>query len=926
MASWLSAGSVEDGTVVRRTSAAQPTLNLNINATDLFSPSKLESIFTTKDESVHSDKENESFSFIPPSPTKADDSPQKTLDDTSELPSDLSQGTSIAVKPSKRQSLGTDDYLSEASRVMTILRQANERKRSTIRRHPSTDLEPSVLYEGPPHRWITPTDPGDVSLHLDPMPTYDDESHEKETQSPTASLREDSRHERPASRASEKSMSLGSLTGSIRKRKDRNGAVQRSPSKRVDWLDAALPDDPSSLADTTPAPEALTAETKGPTVIRSPSKKVDWVAATLPEESSSHAESLPERESTVIGAKGPTVIRSPSKRVDWVEQALTGPPSPTCETQLEDTDVFSRGVTQSPPQQVQYELYQDSESDLAPLPKIKSCRIPQYGQRELSEAPPTRIASESQLMRLPPRPAAPTPPISREYSLVARTPRAKEFSILSLTPLPDFTMHQDDPEHPERSFVDERAHAKALKQAHGVLALVRDSLIKAITDGEPSELYWDQIGVLDISMKGLISVHSLDEFCPNLVRLDVSGNAITHLNGIPSSLRGLQISKNALSSIVAWEGLRNLQFLDISGNRNIENLDGFSRLHHLHHLVAKNCSITNMDGIQHLDCLMDIDLSGNKLTAVDFRDTGLLLLKHLDLSSNCLEQLSHIDRLKHLLMLDVSNNKLSEITPANRRGPKLLDDFAAENNQLTTFNFKRFPALRFALLDGNKISRVHGLSKARKLERLSLRSQEGQTDLVNHILCTPNDCRSITLSNNPVPGGHLMLPELPHHSLFELELAGCSIAILEKGFSQAYPNLRNLNLNHNAINDISYLQGMPKLQRLVLVGNRIRRMRRTCLVVGRLPSITILDIRDNPLTLGFHPPSSPGVAIEITESKWRRSLDENTKMRRRLTELLLAENCKQLQSLDALEFDRSKVLRKEEIWKKCEERGAVVER
>jgi Leucine-rich repeat (LRR) protein len=925
MASWLSAGSVEDGTVVRRTSAAQPTLNLNINATDLFSPSKLESIFT-RDESVHSDKENENFSFIPPSPTKADASPQKTLDDTSELPSDLSQGTSIAVKPSKRQSLGTGDYLSEASRVMTLLRQGTERKRSTIRRHPSTDLEPSVLYEGPPHRWITPTDPGDLSLHLDPMPTYDDNSHKKEARSPIVSIYGDSRQERPASAASEKSMSLGSLTGSIRKCNDRNGVMQRSPSKRVDWLDAALPDDPSSLADTTPAADTLTVETKGPTVIRSPSKKVDWVAGTLAEESSLRTEGLHEPEPMVAETKGPTVIRSPSKRVDWVEQVLNAPPSPTCETQLEDTDVFSRGVTQSPPGQAQYELYQDSESDLAPLPKIKSCRIPQYGQRELSEAPPPRLASESQLMRLPPRPAAPTPPISREYSLAARTPRAKEYSILSLTPLADFTMHQDDPQHPERSFVDERAHAKALKQAHGALALVRDSLIKAITDGEPSELYWDQIKMLDISTKNLKSLHSLDEFCPKLQHLNVSGNQITHLNGIPGSLRGLQISENALSSIVAWEGLKNLQWLDISGNRNIRNLDGFSRLQHLHHLSAQSCSITNIDGIQHLDCLMDINISGNKVTAVDFKDTALIQLKNLDMSNNCLEQLSNIDRLKNLLSLDVSNNKLSEITPANRRGPKMLDDFAAENNQLVTFNFKRFPALRFALLDGNRISRVHGLSQARKLERLSLRSQEGQIDLVSHILSTPNDCRSITLSDNPVPDGQLPLPELPHHSLQQLELVSCSLVSLERGFSRAYPNLRNLNLNHNAINDVTYLQGMPKLERLVLVGNRIRRMRRTCLVVGRLPSITILDIRDNPLTMGFHPPSNQGVAREMAESKWRRCLDENTRMRRRLTELLLAENCKNLQSFDALEFDRNKVFKKEEIWKRCEERGVVIER
>lgn len=184
MASWLSAGSVDDGTVVRRASAANPTLNFT--APDLFSPSKLESIFN-KEDSIGRDESNENISFIP-SPVKRatsyikpwdqlsnplkydpanvsgegslsfrhalreasgnrslplshppikpldemtlppESSPPKTAPvdarDESTLPSDLSIGTSVAIKPSnKRQSLGTGDYLSEASRVMTYLRQ-----------------------------------------------------------------------------------------------------------------------------------------------------------------------------------------------------------------------------------------------------------------------------------------------------------------------------------------------------------------------------------------------------------------------------------------------------------------------------------------------------------------------------------------------------------------------------------------------------------------------------------------------------------------------------------------------------------------------------------------------------------------------------------------------------------------------------------
>ncbi|ETN44965.1 uncharacterized protein HMPREF1541_09840 [Cyphellophora europaea CBS 101466] len=940
MASWLSAGSIDDGTVVRRVSAANPALN--INATDLFSPSKLESIFT-KDESLPTTDENENLSFIP-SPTKVP--AVNTMLDESTLPSDLSQGTSIAIQPKKRQSLGTGDYLSEASRVMTYLRQGPERKRSTLRRHPSADIEPSILYEGPDHRWVTPTDPGDLSLHLDPMPVFDSQLNKIEVKGPTVihheiheddfSAGEDEEEVTDPSRSgSDRSVSAKSDTPAVRppsKRMDwtyegdspapsspavseeafateqRPPSVVRSPSKHSDWVENAVPQMPSSLE-----PADAIAPSMNP-IGRSFSKRVDWVDPTLSQDSyllNRHAD-------TVADAKGPTVIRSPSKRVDWVEQALTQPPSPQCETMLEETSVLGRIFSAQRATRSSFDAVE--ERPRIPTRPIRSYPVPQYGARELSEPPPPRAMSESQIMRLPPRPAAPTPPISREYSLTTRTPHGKNYSILSLTPLPDFTMHEDDPQHPERSFIDERAHARALRQAHGTLALSRDALIKAITDACPGELYWESILTLELNGKGLTTLHGLDEFCPNLIELNVADNQITHLHGIPPSVRVLNVSNNPLSTIVAWSSLKNLQILNVSGNHHFTSLDGFGDLIHLRSLIANECAITNINGILEHDALLELQIRGNKLKSVDFGDAQLIDLKQLDLSNNQLQAVTNLQRLAKLRELHVSHNHLREIMPAGRRGPKLLEELAADHNEMQSFNFKQFPGLKAALLDNNKITRVHGFGKTRYLEELSICNQDATSDLINRIMSTPNDCFKLILSGNAVASGCLDMPVLPQHSLRQLQLVGCGIKQLGAGFGQLFPNLRGLNLNHNHISDLSDLQGMFKLTCLSVQRNRIKKMRRTCLLLARFPAISELDIRDNPLTMAFHPPAGPGAK---SDAKWLRTLDENTRMRRRLTELLLAEHCKNLQSLDDIAFDRKKVLEKEEVWRKCEEVGVL---
>ena len=66
-------------------------------------------------------------------------------------------------------------------------------------------------------------------------------------------------------------------------------------------------------------------------------------------------------------------------------------------------------------------------------------------------------------------------------------------------------------------------------------------MVKNLTDVEPYEPYWDYIRSVDLHDRELKTLHMLDEFCGGVEGLDVSYNQIGELNGIPSTVRRLNI-------------------------------------------------------------------------------------------------------------------------------------------------------------------------------------------------------------------------------------------------------------------------------------------------------------------------------------------------------------------------------------------------
>ncbi|KAL8769501.1 MAG: hypothetical protein Q9209_004562 [Squamulea sp. 1 TL-2023] len=527
-----------------------------------------------------------------------------------------------------------------------------------------------------------------------------------------------------------------------------------------------------------------------------------------------------------------------------------------------------------------------------------------------------------------------------------------------LSPLSEFTVNNND-ELANQS-VNHIVRHRGFLAAHeveGKFSLADQEIVKKLTDIEPYEPYWDHIRLMDLHGKGLQSLHMLDQYCGHLEDLNVSDNVLSQLHGAPSSIRHLRVRHNCLSSLTSWSHHQNLQYLDVSSNQ-ISSLMGFRSLVHLRELKAAHNQIQSLEGIMELDGLLKLMLSGNCIKSVSFETSNLIRLTDLDLRQNQLVEVVHLDHLPNLKHLDLSENVLEVLDL--QQGSRTLQDLRLGNNHLDALDIGQLPSLQFLDVDKNSITNVNNLASHASLRILSWREQYPKSDSTGVDLHY-QQCRNVKelyLSGNTlrtfVPSIHLL--DLRH-----LELASTGLQHLPEDFGIKCSNLRSLNLNFNALTELRPLLGLVKLEKLHLAGNRISRLRRTASVLDQIGhELVEIDFRQNPLTMGFYMPqcqkqygndqqlivsreqcNSQEVDGEVFKAykecmiyivRWvdqgvddaaRQRLDEDTKLRRRVYEMLIALRCTKLTRLDGLCLDRRKVAIKDGVWERLMELGVL---
>ncbi|OIW28000.1 hypothetical protein CONLIGDRAFT_634330 [Coniochaeta ligniaria NRRL 30616] len=507
----------------------------------------------------------------------------------------------------------------------------------------------------------------------------------------------------------------------------------------------------------------------------------------------------------------------------------------------------------------------------------------------------------------------------------------------SLSPLSDFTIHHPDQSLPlEVSYVLGNHHLVTGDHLKRVMSMNTKTVVQKLAEIEPFEPYWEDMRELDIQAKQLESMHQLDQFCSSLVSLDASKNEMRNLDGIPSSIRQLRITHNHLSSLTSWAHLMNLQYVDISNNE-LSSLSAFKDLVHLRSLRADNNKLTSLDGIKYHDGLQILRARGNALEEVDFDNSTLHRLTELDLRSNRIKRLENLDQLTALNTLFIDGNELDSLHVSEEKPLLSLKYLSLSDNNLQTIDMKALPNLRLLHADRNRITSLSGFSRARRLDSLSLREQRIEDAFDLSFLSRAYEVRKLYLSGNLLSSFD---PQVDFLNLQLLELANCGLAELPPNLGQLMPNLRVLNVNFNALSDLSPLQYIPRLKRLLAAGNRLVSALETVQVLSGFPHLQTVDLRDNPITQGFYNPIRVvvhGDEMDVVmdtftlpeqdadaDSRYSSRLDLETRMKRRIYESIFVESCERLKMLDGLLAKKDIGQLKDAVWVALAAREVVV--
>lgn len=508
---------------------------------------------------------------------------------------------------------------------------------------------------------------------------------------------------------------------------------------------------------------------------------------------------------------------------------------------------------------------------------------------------------------------------------------------LSLSPLSEFTIHHPDQSLPlEVSYVLGNHYLATGDRSKRVMSMNTKSLVQKLAEIEPFEPYWEDMRELDMQDKQLESLDQLDQFCDKLVALDASKNSIRNLAGIPSSVRQLRITHNHLSSLTSWSHLMNLQYVDISNNE-LTSLSAFKELVHLRSLRADNNKLTSLEGIKYHDGLQILRARGNALEDFDFDNSLLHRLTELDLRGNKLKRLDNLDQLTALNTLFVDGNELDSLPMSHEKPLASLKYLSLSDNNLQSIDLKAVPNLRLLHADRNRLTRLTGFSRARRLDSLSLREQriDGVLDL--SFLSRAYEVRKLYLSGNLLSSFD---PQVDFLNLQLLELANCGLAELPPNLGQLMPNLRVVNLNFNALSDLSPLQYIPRLKRVLAAGNRLASASDTVQTLSGFPHLQTVDLRDNPITQGFYAPMRVvvrGDEVDVAtdtfalpdqdaeaDARYSSRLDLETRMKRRIYESVLVEACERLKALDGLPVRRDVGKLRDAVWVALAARELVV--
>lgn len=321
----------------------------------------------------------------------------------------------------------------------------------------------------------------------------------------------------------------------------------------------------------------------------------------------------------------------------------------------------------------------------------------------------------------------------------------------------------------------------------------------------------------------------------------------------------LLLSKQEITGIGALEKLKNIEYLDVSGNQvkdytvledfgrleyldasanGMYNLDSFPVLKNLKTLNVSNNYIADFGMIKNFPALETLDVSGNSDRIDMLPFSQIKTIKTLNISRNEIMNIKSITALKNLTSLNIGGMK-NESALKNLPVLPQLEEIDLSNNNFKFDDldllgkFKEFKSLKKIDLSGNNINNLYLLTTAKNTVINFFFSWETESDvqpvfsnLENLVLMSNNitsiealkyypKLKKLDLSNNTLSSVNTigMMTELE-----ALNLGNTGITNLDtlKNLS----NLHELNISSNNITDLSSVT-LPGLEKLDISANQI---------------------------------------------------------------------------------------------------------
>ena len=184
--------------------------------------------------------------------------------------------------------------------------------------------------------------------------------------------------------------------------------------------------------------------------------------------------------------------------------------------------------------------------------------------------------------------------------------------------------------------------------------------------------------------------------------------------GSLASLKRLTLGKTLTSLDIDLSNMKNLVYLDLSGNKITE---------------LKDTSFKNLVALEELK--LSSNMLNNTLSLTVF--SNLSSLKTLDLSKNYIKEIKSTMIPKNLMTLDLSSNQISNIDPTAFQSLTSLTVLKLMTNKLTTLDsnlFSKLSKLQTLDLSDNNLVAVPNIYNLASLELLDLTNQNGKLEMI----------------------------------------------------------------------------------------------------------------------------------------------------------------------------------------------------